>query len=109
MSSHSSRLPVVTSTTIGAVLALAATAAACGSDDPAPELPEGGLRERIKQHDDPVRTRADEVLLGGGTGEMVVAVQCDSDLGGNLVTVVAEGLDPAVVHRRVRTRRPVST
>ena len=26
----------------------------------------------------------------------MVAVQCESDLGGNLVTVVAEGLDPAV-------------
>jgi len=38
----------------------------------------------------------DEVLLGGGTGEMVVAVDCESDTGGTLVTVVAEGLDPAV-------------
>ena len=81
--------------TIGAVLALAATAAACGSDDPAPELPEGGTgsayNDAIIQSDS-----HDEVLLGGGTGEMVVAVQCESDLGGTLVTVVAEGLDPAV-------------
>mgnify|MGYP001817722971 FL=1 len=81
--------------TVGAVIVLAATAAACGSDDPSPELPEGGTgsayNDAIIQSDS-----HDEVLLGGGTGEMVVAVQCDSDLGGNLVTVVAEGLDPAV-------------
>ena len=81
--------------TIGAVIALTAITSACGSDDPTPELPEGGTgsayNDAIIQYDS-----HDEVLLGGGTGEMVVAVQCESDLGGNLVTVVAEGLDPAV-------------
>ena len=90
--------PCVTSArhlaTIGAVIALAATAAACGSDDPTPELPEGGsgnaYNDAIIQSDS-----HDEVLIGGGTGEMVVAVQCESDLGGTLVTVIAEGLDPA--------------
>jgi len=41
----------------------------------------------------------DEVLLGGGTGEMVVAVDCEPDTGGTVgtvVTVVAEGLEPGV-------------
>jgi hypothetical protein len=37
-----------------------------------------------------------EVLLDGGAGEIVVAVDCDPDTGGDLVTVVAEGLEPAV-------------
>lgn len=81
--------------TVGAVVALAAAVAACGSDDPTPELPEGGTgsayNDAIIQSDS-----HDEVLLGGGTGEMVVAVRCESELDGNLVTVVAEGLDPAV-------------
>jgi hypothetical protein len=81
--------------TVGAVIALAATVAACGSDDPTPELPEGGTgsvyNDAIIASDS-----HDEVLLAGGNGEMVVAVQCESDIGGNLVTVVAEGLEPAV-------------
>ena len=81
--------------TVGAVIALAASAAACGSDDPAPELPEGGTGSA---YNDAIITSEshDEVLLAGGDGEMVVAVDCDPDTGGNLVTVVAEGLDPAV-------------
>ena len=60
-----------------------------------PELPEGGtgsaFNDAIIQSDS-----HDEVLLGGGTIEMLVAVQCESDLGGTLVTVVAEGLEPAL-------------
>ncbi len=81
--------------TAGAVIALAAAGAACGSDDPTPELPEGGTGSAY--NDAIIASDShDEVLLGGGTGEMVVAVQCESDLGGNLVTVVAEGLEPAV-------------
>lgn len=81
--------------TVGTVLALAATAAACGSDDPSPELPEGGTGSAY--NDAIIASDShDEVLLGGGTAEMLVAVQCDSDLDANLVTVVAEGLDPAV-------------
>jgi hypothetical protein len=81
--------------TVGAVIALAATAAACGSDDPSPELPEGGTGSAY--NDAIIASDShDEVLLSGGTADMVVAVQCESDVGGNLVTVVAEGLDPAV-------------
>lgn len=81
--------------TVGAVIALAAAAAACGSDDPTPELPEGGTGSAY--NDAIIASDShDEVLIGGGTGEMVVAVQCESDIGGNLVTVVAEGLEPAV-------------
>ncbi len=80
---------------VGAAIALAATVAACGSDDPTPELPEGGTGSAY--NDAIIASDShDEVLLAGGTGEIVVAVQCDSDLGGNLVTVVAEGLEPAV-------------
>ena len=81
--------------TVGAVIALAAAAAACGSDDPTPELPEGGTGSAY--NDAIIASEShDEVLLGGGTGEMVVAVDCDPDIGGTIVTVVAEGLEPAV-------------
>ncbi len=81
--------------TVGAVIALAASAAACGSDDPAPEVPEGGTGSAY--NDAIIASDShDEVLLGGDTSEMVVAVQCESDIGANLVTVVAEGLEPAV-------------
>lgn len=81
--------------TIGAVITLAAVAAACGSDDPAPEVPEGGTGSAF--NDAIIASEShDEVLLEGGTGEMLVAVDCDPESGGNLVTVVAEGLAPAV-------------
>jgi hypothetical protein len=92
--------PTVTSArrrlaTVGAVIALAATAAACGSDDPTPELPEGGTGSAY--NDAIIASEShDEVLLGGGAGEIVVAVDCDPDTGGNIVTVVAEGLEPGV-------------
>jgi hypothetical protein len=81
--------------TIGAVIALAVATAACGSDDPEPELPEGGTGSAFN---DAIITSEshDEVLLEGGTAEMLVAVDCDPPTGGNLVTVVAEGLPPAV-------------
>ncbi|HUS42646.1 MAG TPA: hypothetical protein VMY16_08260 [Ilumatobacteraceae bacterium] len=81
--------------TIGAVIALAAVGAACGSDDPAPEVPEGGTGSAFN---DAIITSEshDEVLLDGGQSEMLVAVDCDPPTGGNLVTVVAEGLTPAV-------------
>ncbi len=80
---------------VGAVIALAFVAPACGSDDPAPEVPEGGTGNA---YNDAIITSDshDEVLLGGGTSEMVVAIDCDTDPSGNLVTVVAEGLTPAV-------------
>ena len=81
--------------TVGAVIALALAAAACGSDDPAPELPEGGTGSLY--NDAIIASEShDEVLLDGGSGEMVVAVDCDSEIGETLVTVVAEGLEPAV-------------
>jgi hypothetical protein len=81
--------------TIGAVITLAAVAAACGSDDPAPEVPEGGTGSAF--NDAIIASEShDEVLLEGGTAEMLVAVDCDPPTGGNLVTVVAEGLAPAV-------------
>ena len=81
--------------TTGAVVALALGAAACGSDDPAPELPEGGTGSAFN---DVIITSEshDEVLLEGGTGEMLVAVDCDPETGGNVVTVVAEGVPAAV-------------
>ena len=81
--------------TIGAAIVLAATAAACGSDDAGPELPEGGTGSAY--NDAIIASEShDEILLDGGNGEMVVAVDCDPDTGGNLVTVVADGLPPAV-------------
>jgi hypothetical protein len=81
--------------TIGAVIALAAGAAGCGSDDPEPEVPEGGTGSAF--NDAIIESEShDEVLLEGGSAEMLVAVDCDPDTGGNLVTVVAEGLPPAV-------------
>ena len=72
-----------------------AVAAGCGSDDPTPELPEGGTGSA---YNDAIITSDshDEVLIDGGNGEMVVAVDCESDLGGTIVTVVAEGLEAAV-------------
>ena len=87
--------PIRRLATIGAVIALAAAASACGSDDPTPALPEGGTGSAY--NDAIIASEShDEMVLGGGTGQMVVAVDCDSDLGGNLVTVVAEGLVPGV-------------
>jgi len=81
--------------TVGAVLALTVSAAACGSEDPTPTLPEGGTGSAY--NDAIIASDShDEVLLGGGTSEMVVAVDCESDTGGTLLTVVAEGLEPGV-------------
>ena len=80
---------------MGAVITLAAVAAACGSDDPAPEVPEGGTGSAF--NDAIIASEShDEILLEGGTAEMLVAVDCDPPTGGNLVTVVAEGLAPGV-------------
>jgi hypothetical protein len=79
----------------GAILTLAIATAACGSDDPEPELPEGGTGSA---YNDAIITADshDEILLNGGEGEMVVAVDCESDTGDTIVTVVAEGLAPAI-------------
>ena len=83
--------------TLGALAGVAAlTLSACGSDDASPDIPEGGTGS---PYNDAIITAAshDEVLLSGGDGEMVVAGDCDPDDGsGPLVTVVAEGLEPAV-------------
>ena len=77
--------------TIGVVITLAAVAASCGSDDPAPEVPEGGTGSAF--NDAIIESEShDEILLEGGAGEMLVAVDCDPQTGGNLVTVVAEGV-----------------
>lgn len=80
---------------VGAVIAFAVGAGACGSDEPAPELPEGGTGSAFN---DAIITSEshDEVLLEGGRGEMLVAVDCDPETGGNLVTIVAEGIEPAI-------------
>lgn len=81
--------------TIGAVITLAAAASACGSDDPTPALPEGGTGRTF--NDVIIASESHhEVVLGGGTGKMVVAVDCDAENGGNVVTVVSEDLAPGV-------------
>jgi hypothetical protein len=81
--------------TVSAAIVLTAVAAACGSDDPAPELPEGGTGSAF--NDAIIASEShDEVLLDGGAGEMLVAVDCDPQTGGNVVTVVGEGLPPGV-------------
>jgi hypothetical protein len=87
--------------TVGAVIALAVAAASCGSDEPTPEVPEGGTGSAFN---DAIRASDshDEVLIGGGVGEMLVAVECapgaeaGADTVSNRVTVIAEGLDAAV-------------
>ena len=93
MSSHAA--PARRFAAIGAALVLAAVTAACGSDDPKPQVPEGGTGSAY--NDAIIASEShDEVLLNGGDGEMVVAVDCDPATGGNVVvTVVADGLDPA--------------
>jgi hypothetical protein len=81
---------------LGATLAVAVLAlAACGSDDATPEVPEGGTGSAY--NDAIIASEShDEVLLNGGDGEILVAVDCDPDEGGTIVTVVAEGLEPGV-------------
>jgi hypothetical protein len=82
--------------TLGALAGVAVlTLTACGSDDATPELPEGGTGSAY--NDAIIASEShDEVLLNGGDGEIVVAVDCDPEEGGTIVTVVAEGLEPAV-------------
>lgn len=81
--------------TVAAAVALAASVAACGSDDPVPEVPEGGTGSAY--NDAIIASDShDEVLIGGGTGEMLVTVQCGVEAGGTIVTVIAEGLEPGV-------------
>ena len=77
---------------LAGVLLLAGAVTACGSDDDAtPEVPEGGTGSVY--NDTIIAAEShDEVLLDGGEGEMLVAVDCDPDGGGTLVTVVADGL-----------------
>jgi len=77
---------------LAGVLLLAGVLTACGSDDDAtPEVPEGGTGSAY--NDAIIASEShDEVLIDGGLGEMLVAVDCDPDGGGTLVTVVADGL-----------------
>lgn len=71
---------------------LAAALAACGSDGDTIEVPDGGTGSA---YNDAIRTSEshDEIIFATG-GDMVVAVDCDPDGGGTLVTVVADGLEP---------------
>ncbi len=78
-----------------AVVAVALALAACGSDDATPDVPEGGTGSAY--NDAIIASEShDEILFNGGDGEIVVAVDCDPEGGGTLVTVVAEGLEPGV-------------
>jgi hypothetical protein len=79
---------------LGAALAVAVLAlVACGSDDATPEVPEGGTGSAY--NDAIIASEShDEVLLNGGDGEILVAVDCDPDEGATIVTVVADGLAP---------------
>jgi hypothetical protein len=79
---------------LGAALAVAVLAlVACGSDDATPEVPEGGTGSAY--NDAIIASEShDEVLLNGGDGEILVAVDCDPDEGGTIVTAVADGLAP---------------
>lgn len=81
--------------TVAAAVSLAASVAGCGSDDPVPEVPEGGTGSAF--NDAIIASDShDEILLGGGTGKMLVTVQCGGEAGGTIVTVIAEGLEPGV-------------
>lgn len=81
---------------VAGVVLLVGVVAACGDDDDAtPEVPEGGTGSIY--NDTIIASEShDELLLDGGDGEMLVAVDCDPDGGGNLVTVIADGLDEGI-------------
>jgi hypothetical protein len=82
----------------GGALAVAVAFAlvACGSDsDGTVDVPEEGTGSAY--NDAIIASEShDEILLNGGDAEIVVAVDCDPEEGGTIVTVVAEGLEPAV-------------
>ena len=92
----SSSIPVrfVRRGALAAAVALALVA--CGSDsDGTVDVPEEGTGSAY--NDAIIASEShDEILLNGGDGEIVVAVDCDPETGGTIVTVVAEGLEPAV-------------
>jgi hypothetical protein len=78
---------------LAAVLALAL--AACGDDDSVPDVPEGGTGNPYTQAIIEAESH-DEIIFPAG-GDMVVAVNCDAEIGettGTLVTAVAQGLEP---------------
>lgn len=81
--------------TLGVLVVAVLGLTACGSDDDAqPELPEGGTGSPY--NDAIIEAEShDEIIFAEG-GDMVVAVNCDPDSGGTVVTAVAEGLPPAV-------------
>ena len=77
-----------------ACVAVAAALVGCGSDDETVDVPEGGTGSA---YNDAIRASEshDEIVFADG-GDMVVAVDCDPETGGNVVTVVADGLEPGV-------------
>ncbi len=77
-----------------ACAAVAAALVGCGSDDASVDVPEGGTGSA---YNDAIRASEshDEIVFADG-GDMVVAVDCDPEAGGNVVTVVADGLDQGV-------------
>jgi len=92
----SSSTPVRSIRRVGAIIAIAVALVACGSDDDGTvDVPEEGTGSAY--NDAIIASEShDEILLNGGDGEIVVAVDCDPETGGTIVTVVAEGLEPAV-------------
>ena len=77
---------------LGAALAVAVLAlAACGSDETTVEVPEGGTGDPYTQAIIESDSH-DEIIFATG-GDMVVAVTCEVQTGGTVVTVVGEGLD----------------
>jgi hypothetical protein len=92
----SSSTPVRSARRVGAIIAIAVALVACGSDDDGTvDVPEEGTGSAY--NDAIIASEShDEILLNGGDGEIVVAVDCDPETGGTIVTVVAEGLEPAV-------------
>lgn len=80
--------------TIGAAIVLASALAACGSDTAKVEVPEGGTGSDF--NDAVLASEShDEVVFNDGS-QMLVAVDCDSELGGTIVTVVSEGIAPGI-------------
>ncbi|MGA7756895.1 MAG: hypothetical protein WBL31_10020 [Ilumatobacteraceae bacterium] len=91
-----SSTPARSARRVGAIIAIAVALVACGSDsDGTVDVPEEGTGSAY--NDAIIASEShDEILLNGGDGEIVVAVDCDPETGGTIVTVVAEGLEPAV-------------
>ena len=90
-----SSTPARSARRVGALTAIAVALVACGSDDDGTvDVPEEGTGSA---YNDAILASEshDEIIFAEG-GDMVVAVDCDPEGGGTIVTVVAEGLEPAV-------------